>query len=380
MNKLIIASAGAGKSRQIVEQALRKANEGQVSLILTYTQNNQNELLNKICKINGFKPSNIIIKGWFSFLLEDMIRPYQGCIFKNRISGIHFNSSDPHKRNGRTIKGRSEKKDGAYNPDYFLTKKGDRAHTTYLSKFAVRILKETKSKTSKRLSEIYDTIFIDEVQDLIGWDFDIIEALAKTEKCSVLCVGDFRQTLYSTAITQKKPKITAEKIDRFDKMGFEQDHRCISWRCIQSICDFADLVHEDECIYPCTESQIVSVPCHFNDHIGVFTVSPEMVSDYIECYNPVILRQNKKIQEHLCSRHQAFNFGESKGLGFDNVLIFPTVKYKNFLSGKKAVFEKDKTEKAKNNLYVAATRARYSVAFVYDGSEAIEGIKQWKPE
>ena len=37
-------------------------------------------------------------------------------------------------------------------------------------------------------------------------------------------------------------------------------------------------------------------------------------------------------------------------------------------------------KRAKNILYVAATRARYSVAFVYDGQNTIQGIKQWKHE
>jgi len=97
-NKLILASAGAGKSQLIVNTALKLANDNDKKiLILTYTENNQKEILNKICDKNRYLPSNIYIKGWFSFLLEDFIRPYQSCIFEKRISGVFFNKSDPHK-------------------------------------------------------------------------------------------------------------------------------------------------------------------------------------------------------------------------------------------------------------------------------------------
>jgi DNA helicase-2/ATP-dependent DNA helicase PcrA len=75
--KVILASAGAGKSRYIAEQALLKAADSRAVLILTYTISNQEELLAQICRISKVKPPSIVIKGWFTFLLEDMIRPYQ---------------------------------------------------------------------------------------------------------------------------------------------------------------------------------------------------------------------------------------------------------------------------------------------------------------
>ena len=90
--KLILASAGAGKSQHIVEQAIEKSSNGQSVLVLTYTLNNQRELLNRICKENKYKPSSIDIKGWFRFLLEDLVRPYQRVLFEDRIEGIYFNS------------------------------------------------------------------------------------------------------------------------------------------------------------------------------------------------------------------------------------------------------------------------------------------------
>lgn len=380
MHKLILASAGAGKSRRIVKQALKMAEIGQTVLLLTYTQNNQKELIKKICQINRHKPSNIIIKGWFAFLLEDMIRPYQKCIFQNRIPGIYFNSSDPHIKNGRTLKGRSEKLNGDYNPLYFLTILEQRAHTTYLSKLAVRVYNETKGKNTQRLAEIYDAIFIDEAQDLVGWDFEIINALAKIKKFPLICVGDFRQTIYTTSVTRKSPKTNIQKFNAFKEIGFEPEHMNVSWRCIQSICDFADLVHANENYYTATTSQVKEVPNEFKEHLGVFTVSSGAVSEYIERYNPVFLRRNKVTHNEICNGHKTFNFGEAKGLGFDRILIFPTQKHENFILGKVNVFDEDKTEKAKNTFYVAITRAKYSVAIVLDSDKIIGTINIWTPQ
>lgn len=378
--KLILAAAGAGKSQLIAEKALAMSASGKMVLILTYTENNQAELLKKICQINRVKPSNIDIKGWFTFLLEDMIRPYQGYIFQDRISGIFLNSSDPHKKNQRTIRGRSEKQeDGSYNPQYFLTKSDNRAHTTYLSKLAIRINKEANAKALNRISEIYDAIFIDEVQDLVGWDFDVIHAISKINECAFYCVGDFRQTVYLTHLTQKKPKSSSEKIEAFQTFGFEIEHRSASWRCVQQICNIADFVHADEKRYPATISNIATTSDLDSEHLGVFVVSTDLVSEYMRRYRPVVLRFNRIVGQQLCDGRAAFNFGESKGLEFDRTLILPTTKHQKFLSGEKAVFGQDKTPKAKNSLYVAITRARFSAAFLFDGIPAIDGIDVWKP-
>jgi DNA helicase II / ATP-dependent DNA helicase PcrA len=84
----MLASAGAGKSELIVKEALETAAGENKVLLLTYTINNQAELVKQICRLNKFQPQNVVVKGWFSFLLEDMIRPYQRCIVPERISGI----------------------------------------------------------------------------------------------------------------------------------------------------------------------------------------------------------------------------------------------------------------------------------------------------
>ncbi len=71
--------------------------------------------------------------------------------------------------------------------------------------------------------------------------------------------------------------------------------------------------------------------------------------------------------------HDALNFGESKGMTFDRVLIFPHKKGGDWL--KSGNF--DYIEKSAAKLYVGVTRARYSVAFVYDGAVKLPGILKY---
>lgn len=99
----------------------------------------------------------------------------------------------------------------------------------------------------------------------------------------------------------------------------------------------------------------------------MFIVSSAQVNDYIGKFAPQILRLDKKT---LCNDLPATNFGESKGLTFDRVLIFPHGLAKKWLGSGNLVH----VEKSAARMYVGATRARYSLAFVFDGIASIPGI------
>ena len=375
--ELVLASAGAGKSTLIVQQALDRVEAGERVLILTYTERNQEELANRFCELYSVVPSAVTIKGWFTFLLEDLIRPYQTCLFEERISGIHFNSSDPHRNGKYTIPGRSEKVAGRFNPRHFLTRKENKAHTTFLSKLAARINALSGGAPIARLSEIYGMVCIDEVQDLTGWDFEVIESIAGSGIGRLCCVGDFRQTLYFTHLGNKKPKGNSDKLARFNEIGLATEQLNISWRCIQAICNFADLVHADEKTYEPTESKLKKVEPDCGDHLGVYVVRPDNAEAYLDKYAPTILRTSRATKRELCEGRLAYNFGESKGMGFNRVLICATGNHEEFLAGNKNAFAGGQTDRAKNALYVAITRARYSAAFLYDGVVNLEGIEVW---
>jgi len=376
--KLLLASAGAGKTERIAKNALKRAALGGRVLLLTYTINNQFELVRAICRINTFRPENVIVKGWFSFLLEDMIRPYQRCILEKRVSGIVFDPRNPHLvKKGKTFYIKNPEKNGDHwNPRHYVTKDND-AHTYYLAKLAARIYEESGGKPARRLAEIYDAVFIDEVQDLVGWDFEVIRAILKTSIAEFDCVGDFRQSIYETSETSKKPQTAAEKLAEFKAMGFATEDLAISWRCIQSICELADRVHANDGLYSPTKSEITVVPPEYADHQGIFAVPEFRLKEYIKKYNPVILRRDRRTEKALCDGRTAYTFGESKGMGFERVLIIPTKSQARFLCGDTTAFDKAKTDEAQNKLYVAITRAKYSVAFCHKGDTVVTGAQVW---
>ena len=92
-------------------------------------------------------------------------------------------------------------------------------------------------------------------------------------------------------------------------------------------------------------------------------------------YNPTVLR-------YQMSGEGEWNFGACKGMGFERVLIYPTNPILKYLhDGLLEKLSKGKTVEAFDiaKLYVAITRARFSVAFVCDTKtdEFIDGLKTW---
>lgn len=376
-NKLVFAGAGAGKSTIAVASALAPSDDSRKVLLVTYTESNQKELLSKFCNINTTKPSHIRIKGWFQFLLEDLVRPYQCCVVPRRIKNIVFNVSNPHQRRNRSIPGTAAEINGTFNPRHYLTSAEERAHTMFLSQLACAINAKTEGAVMRRIASVYRLIIIDEIQDLVGWDYVVLDALAASG-VELLCVGDFRQTIYATTYTKKAPVSAEEKLAFFNARRFDVEALTANHRSVQPICDFADKIHSGVLDYGASESRVADIPAEFSEHVGVFTVDSEKVSDYLDKYNPVILRLDRSTRIDLCEGRTAMNFGESKGIGFARTLVLTTEKQRTFLAGDDTVFDKDETEKPRNTFYVVSSRARYSTAFLLDGLPAVDGISAWK--
>ena len=109
------------------------------------------------------------------------------------------------------------------------------------------------------------------------------------------------------------------------------------------------------------------------EHKGVYFLRQTDVEEYLQKYSPIQLRQSKSTDTHPA--YPTLNFGVSKGLSFDRVLIYPT---KPILDWIIRGIELKPTSKCK--LYVAITRARYSVAILYDYNDNVNicGITKYK--
>ncbi len=368
-NELWIAGAGSGKTHKIITDAIEVIKNGGRVLVVTYTTNNQAELRARFVELYGASSEHFVVKGLFSFYLEDMVRPYQSEVFPDRITSISFTENNPHLRPGTTyyIKGRAEKlEDGTINPLHYLTPCKTKAYSGLLAKLATQIAKQSNDAPAKRLKEIYQRVFFDEVQDLVGWDYDVIKSLNKVMVNSLCCVGDFRQTIYTTTFGHKVPQTSQEKVDYFvNKMKFARHSMPNNRRCVQEICDLSDTIHTD--IYDKTISGVEEVPDEIAHHCGVFIVKQSQVKLYLAAFQPQVLRWSSNIgSRDLPHSLICYTFGSCKGLGFDRVLVIPPEKHLKFIGGDLKVFEKERTEESRNKLYVAVTRARYSLAFLVE--------------
>jgi len=342
-NLAILASAGSRKTQYIVDSALA-VSDGRV-LITTYTNENQRQIIQRIEQQTGAVPPNITIIGWFAFLIAQCAKPYQKARFGDplTISGLNFKGS----RSRFTRK--SEKR-------YFLDSNND-LYRDGVSDFVVALNCDTNGAVVRRLENIYTDIFIDEIQDLVGYDLDVLDMLMAS-RVKLTLVGDPRQHTLSTNVGTKNRKFRGAGIKVwFDqrKEICEMQTREISYRCNQAICDFADAIYPD---MPKTHSSDVAE----TGHDGIFYVSREEVEAYLTVYDNVIILRHDRRADTLGL--PAMNIGVSKGSTFDRVMIFPTQPMVKYLKERNPALLK-----APEKLYVAATRARFSVTFVVDNPD-----------
>ena len=352
-NILIHSTAGSGKTTCLVKVALNNADKK--ILITTYTRNNTQEIKNKFVELNGYVPKNVEITTWETFLLKNCIRPYQNLMgFEDRIYQVYFTNKDPHLKvssNGKyyyTIK-KSNDIQG-----YYLTSNG-RIYSCKITEFADDCHKTVKGKMLQRIEECYDYVFVDEAQDFAGYDFEIMNLILKSKKIKSIIVADKRQNTFDTHYSRKNRKYAENIIEWFkfleNKKLAKLNYLNNTWRCNQHICDIADSLYP-ELPKSISKNKITT------EHDGLFYVKNENLKKYLNRYKPVVLVYGKNSCNDLKTSIKTMNFGISKGLTFDRVLIKPTEKIMNFLKYGSI------PEKAKEKLYIAITRARYSVGFI----------------
>lgn len=337
-NVAIVAAAGARKTQAIIDAALAAA--PQRVLITTYTNENLRQLERRIVESNGGTfPAHIHLMGWFSFLLSQGIRPYQRSVMPRvgMVRGLNFVAERPRYAKADELR---------YHLDSNFDIWRDAA-----SDLVCRIDHASGGAVVQRLECIYDHVFIDEVQDLVGYDLEVLDLLFAAD-LDVTVVGDPRQHLFATNNNRKNTKYRgAGLIDWFAERTTicDREDRHESYRCNQEICDFASALFPS---YPPMQAKHDEV----TGHDGVHKVSHFEVLAYAEHHRPQVLRYDKRAKTQGLP---AMNFGISKGSTFDRVLIFPTKPMLEYLQ------HRDPTKlKRPETLYVAVTRARHSVAFV----------------
>ncbi|WP_219952945.1 UvrD-helicase domain-containing protein [Dickeya zeae] len=366
MNKVIIASAGAGKSTFVVCEALKSVASGKRVLITTFTEACRDEINVKIIHENGCVPPNLYVITWFSFLIKHWIKPYQGCLFDNDVKGMIFCSSKsgerPYKVGGRTVYwGEKDFRQHYFSPDF-------KVYSDKMAKLSLRCNEQSGDKVIDRIAACFDEIYVDEVQDLAGYDLELIQVLFSS-LIKITLVGDPRQATYSTVNTDKNAKYKKAAIvnffeDKAPMVAVDDKMLNENFRCFHEINDFANKLYP---AFPPSASRVHDM----SGHDGVFLLPAKLLNHYLETYTPVQLRWDKK--RTVDERYPVFNFGTSKGLTFERVIIYPTEPMLRWFQDNNTKLTNDTRAK----LYVGLTRSAKSVAIIFNDSVAFNsnGIK-----
>lgn len=376
-NRVVFAAAGNGKTYSICESALRfsKTNPNKNVLLITYTNEGTNALIKEFKKQNcGVLEPNVIIKTWFSFLLSDFIKPYQIELkfklkrFREeidiRIPENHVNSIDFYS---------DDKKEKFYNKthyQYYFHYNND-LWKDDVADLAIKCCDDSNGKPIKRLEDIYSQIYIDELQDYAGWDLEIIKLLFDSS-IDITCVGDYKQATFRTNNSPKNKQYRDFKIKNYF-LDLQRKKICTvefnntTRRCCKELCKFINSIYSSE-----TESNIesdVSV-AESKDYSGVYIMNRNSVDRLLSAAELTFLRYNKTIQiPWRCD--EKYNYGASKGLTFDNVVVIPVGTVIPFLGNGADI----NSEQTKAKFYVACTRAKHMIVFVLDSFRENEIFK-----
>lgn len=353
-NRLTLAVAGGRKTQSIVDACVESPKR---RLIVTYTTNGQEELRGRLGDACGTAAPEVT--GWYSFLINHFVRPYLPAKYpERRVEGFNFHH-DPHFRSYGAA--RHFDKDGS------LSKGG-------LSSLAASLAEITGGAPYDRLAHIYQEICFDEVQDLTGWDLEILQGLLSSP-LTVVLVGDLRQSVYDTNPRDKKnsPYRGLKMIEWFRKQE-AAGRLCISesldnWRSVPEVVALSNSIVPAQWGFGDAVSRQEST----HVHRGLFRLTKEDVRTYVQLFDPLTLRWSTNLAQDLEEICRFQTMGKVKGVSIDHVVIFPTAEMIKFLSSG-AWSPKDQTV---CKLYVAVTRARFSVAFILDPTVVALGLNSW---
>lgn len=354
-NRVIIACAGSGKTTKLVTEAL--ADHDRRIAIVTYTNHNKREIAKRFGEQYSGIPKHVDVMTWFEFLLRECARPYQRAKYvEKRIESLLF----VKQRSAPYIK---EAETGSY---YFAN--GELIYSDKIAQFVVECEKRSFGAVTARIGQAYAGVYVDEFQDLAGWDLEVIEMLLKSE-LRVTLVGDPRQHIYSTNQSQKNKQYLGiklvERAKKWEKNGLcSVEYMSATHRCSSAICKFCNA------LWPGMEA-MTSLRHQIADHDGVFLVGEGVLTEYMRTYKSQVLRYDKNAKTY---GYEAVNFGVAKGLEFERVLIVPTTPIKKFLQ----TGDLRHIEQSKEKLYVAVTRAFHSVAFVFNDDSPLVS-NRWIP-
>lgn len=375
-NDVIFAAAGSGKTYSICSKAISLAAETRKTILLvTYTNEGVHSLETEYKKQNfGIIDSNVKITTWYSFVLSDFIKPYQ-CLLnlKYKYYKKEFTCKVPENFIKSIAFYQNEDTPKYFNKghvQYFINGAQD-IQKNKVSELAYKCNTDSSGKVIKRLEEMYAHIFFDELQDYAGWDLELL-LLLFSSVIPITCVGDYKQATFRTNNSLKNKQFRDDKIKDFFESQQSKGICSITYskvtrRFNQDICDYINTIHGDanNQVCQCCEMDFT------DENSGVYIIDPKYLSDYCSFYNPTILRYERDVQIPFSHGCQVLNYGNSKGLTLDRVVIIPVGTVLPFIQKGTNII----SPQTKSKFYVACTRARHSVVFAIENFTETDHFK-----
>jgi hypothetical protein len=339
--RVIFAVAGSGKTREIIE----KLTFDKRFLIITYTKNNITEIRKRIIQKFGYFPDNIKLQSYFVFLHSFCFRP----LLSYRVKSKGINWKQPPEFTLRLK--RTDAK-------FYL----DKNHQLYHNRIAKLLeMQNILSDINNRIEKYYDCLYIDEIQDFAGHDFNFLKSIAKTN-CEILFVGDFYQHTFDTSHDGNVNSGLFNNYNSykklFEQMGLSVDTTTLqnSHRCSTTVCNFI------------RNNIGISISATTERKSNLEIIDNQLKADEIINDNSIVKLFYMENYKYDCYSQ---NWGGSKGINhFNDVCIVLNQKTKRAFDTNQLSSLSPKT---KNKLYVACSRARGNLSFL-----SYEFLKKYK--
>lgn len=218
----------------------------------------------------------------------------------------------------------------------------------------------------------YAKIYLDEMQDLAGYNLVFLEELLQSGQ-EMLLFADPRQVTAGVQIEAKYRRYGEGAVEEFIRKRcseiceIDKETLSASYRMNSKICTFASFLYEKY-------GEITSQQTEVTGHDGVFLVNESDVGEYLKEYAPLQLRNRRTIKIH--EEYPWKMIADTKGEEYDRVLLYPTSRMLSWMIN----HNNDIQKRYRENFYQALTRARYSVGIVYDYDDQthIEGAEKYK--
>ncbi|HBR1983717.1 TPA: AAA family ATPase [Klebsiella quasipneumoniae subsp. quasipneumoniae] len=345
MDKTVIfAVAGSGKTTLVIN----RLKEGRRALIITYTENNYKHLRFQIIKKFGFMPNTITLMTYFEFLHGFCYRPFQQLQLKTK--GLSF--IQPPQFTSRLPRS---------NMAYYRDDSGRLYHNRLAKLIEVNGL---IPNVVSRIENYYDDVFVDEIQDFAGHDFNLLMSLC-VSRVNILFVGDFFQHTFDTSRDGNVNKNLHDDVVKYEKRfksaGLSIDKTTLSktWRCSKTVCDFI------------TNQLSIDIDAHAERVTNITHVEQKEFAREIFHNGSVV---KLFYSEHYNYNCYSMNWGASKGLDhFVDVCIVMGGKiWRQYCNGQLSEI----VPGTRNKLYVACSRARGNIYIMPDS--LIRDLKQKK--